>query len=421
MSTAASAPASQSQPSPAPSKQIGRKWTPHPAQAAIFNDQTRFRLVSAGRRFGKTLFARRYAFEVALLNPDTYVWWVAPTYQDANELGFEPLVDIIPEHLIDGSPKRSAPRKIPLTNGSVISFRSGERQDSLRGRGLDFIVIDEAGSVPGRAWRSELRPTLSDTLGSMLAIGTPRGRNWFHTWFQRGQDDAYGNTRSWQFTSYDNPFIPDSEIDEASEELPERVFRQEYLAEFLEDEGSVFGRVKSRNVQAYPLAGTMGVPPYHIGVDLGRANNFTAVSILDSTGLLVHAERLRGDLWKTIQSSVERVAKQYAPCNVRLDATRDNSIIENLQRSLRNVAVMPVKFTAQKKRDMIENLAARLELGEVMLSEDAGDLVNELTGYSYETTRSGNIRYGAPPELHDDYVDALALAAKQPESTSGAW
>lgn len=89
MSATTVASSSQPQAAPAQSQQIGRKWTPHPAQAAIFNDQTRFRLVSAGRRFGKTLFARRYAFEVALLNPGAHVWWVAPTYQDANELGFD--------------------------------------------------------------------------------------------------------------------------------------------------------------------------------------------------------------------------------------------------------------------------------------------------------------------------------------------
>jgi hypothetical protein len=117
------------------------------------------------------------------------VWWVAPTY-DIADIGF----DAVKEQLPPGSivdKKRTKPKRYELANGSEISFRSADREDSLRGEGLDLLVIDEAAMVPNRAWNNELRPTLSDTLGDMVAISTPKGRNWFRDWFERGRTDDH--------------------------------------------------------------------------------------------------------------------------------------------------------------------------------------------------------------------------------------
>lgn len=403
---------------------ITREQPLHYYQLPIDRSNARFKIVAAGRRFGKTRFARDTLFQAAVSDQNLNLWWVAPSYDDANDLGFEPLkrtLENMPGCQFIEDTRRAPPRKIWLTNGTEISFRSADRPESLVGRGVDYLVIDEAGSTKDHIWHEELRPTLSDTMGSMLAIGTPEGRNWFFDWFHRGQDGELVDTHSWRFTTYHNPHVKNSEIDSAREQLPERVFRQEYLAEFMEDEGAVFGRIKERNVQPYQLAGATGSAPYIIGIDLGRTENFTAITVLDVTGLLVHAERLRGGSWGSIGSAIQRVASQYAPCNLRIDATRDNALIERLQRKLPRTAIDPVRFSGQNKGDMIENLAARLELGEIMLPTDAGTLVSELTAYTYETTPSGNVRYTAPSGSKDDFVDSLALAAKRPETQSGAW
>lgn len=400
---------------------IRRKWKPHAAQRVIRNDGTRFRICVCGRRFGKTEMCHHEAIEYALTHENAHIWWVAPTFGDANELGFDPMIeDIIPPALIDGEPKRSAPREFSFKKtGSTISFRSAERMDSLRGRGLDLLIIDEAGSTPDRAWKAELRPSLVDTGGAMIAIGTPRGRNWFFEWFQRGQDEEIENTQSFRFTTYDNPTIPEEEIEESRAELPERVFKREYLAKFLEDEGAVFGNVRERNAKEYDLESAIGSAPFTIGVDLGRTKNFTAIDVLDQHGTLVHSERLRGGSWSGIGDAIKRVHERYSPSSTFLDSTRDNALIQNLQRD--GVAVEPVRFTAQKKNEMVENLAARLELGEIVLSEDAEQLIAELEAFEFETTKAGNIRYTAPAGTHDDHVDALALAANQPEVASATW
>lgn len=129
-----------------------------------------------------------------------------------------------------------------------IYFHSADKEDSLRGQGLDGLVVDEAGFLKRGRWATELRPSLSDKKGWAILIGTPKGRNEFYTFYVRGQDPEYANWMSWSFSSYVNTlpnggYIEWSEIEALRDELPELIYRQEILAEFLEGEGVVFRNV----------------------------------------------------------------------------------------------------------------------------------------------------------------------------------
>ena len=399
---------------------LKRKWTPHPKQAEIIESDARFKVVPAGRRFGKTFMARNDAFEFAFENPDSLVWYVAPTDGDARELAFAPLKRTIPDDLIAGEPKESPPREIRLVNGSRIVFMSA--QSSSRGRGIHHVVVDEAGAeeMPNNYWSEVLRPSLSDTLGSAMIIGTPTGRDWFYEAFERGRNPEYTSWDSWTATSYDNPHVEDSEIDTAKRELPERVFEQEYLAKFPEDGGMVFPDPETVT-RPYSL-GVEGTPPYSTGVDLARTNNYLAVATLDADGMLVGFRRDRGGSWASAGRTLEQYLADY-PGVCYLDATRDNKIIEDLGRSVRDVQIEPVRFTPQAKQNMVENLAARLETGDIVLPEDDAveQLKSELRVFEYETTPAGNVRYGAPEGMNDDTVDALALAAKEATQAKATW
>lgn len=396
-------------------------WKPHPGQRVIMDHGARFRIVACGRRWGKSEMCAHLALERALEQPGSEVWWVAPTYDDANDYGFDNMTPLLSPDVVAGSPKRTKPRQIDLVNGSAISFRSAEREDSLRGGGVDFLVIDESAAVPERAWVEELRPTLSDTLGDLIAIGTPKGRNWFYRWFQRGQSDDHPAVASWQAPSYQNPHVPDSEIDAAEGDMPDRAFRQEYLAEFVDESGGVFTDVRERNVTSYALPVPPGESesPYAIGVDFARMSDWTVAVVLDASGRVVAFKRLQGTTWSRIQSTVEQLADEYDPCEVALDATRDNKIIQDLEDA--GLRTKPTKFTASSKRTLIENLITQLEAGELRISSEANALVNELEVYEYEQTPAGQIRYSAPSGFHDDCVDALALAVdvRQARASSG--
>lgn len=388
-------------------------------------DPTRFRIVPAGRRFGKTFMARREAFEYAFENPGSLVAYFAPTDDDARDLAFEPLKQAIPGRLLAEEPKETPPREIRLTNGSRLRFRG--IKSSTRGRGYDHVVIDEAGETPDTFAKSVLRPTLSDTGGSLLAIGTPRTRNWFFEWYERGNDADREQYASYQATSYDNPHVPDSEIEQARRDLPERVFRQEYLAEFVENEGQVFPNPETVALP-YSIAEVEGTGPYSTGVDLARQSNYLAATTLDADGMLVGYLRTRGGSWATAGRELERYLDDY-PGVAYLDSSRDNKVVEDLASEVGDVQVEPVRFTPQTKTDLIENLAARLEIEDIRLpspefateNEPIATLFSELRVFEYEATKAGNVRYGAPEGEHDDTVDALALAARESEVPKATW
>lgn len=389
---------------------FNRKWDAHDGQKPIVNSDTRFRIVAAGRRFGKTETAAHELFEDAADTPGGLFYWVAPTY-DIADTGFQALKRIIPEVFVDGSPKTSKPKQIELINGAKIEFRSTDREDGLRSQGLDGVVLDEAAMIPKRAWSAELRPSLSDKLGWMIAISTPKGANWFKDYYERGQvdpgeeDGIHDHIESWHAPTEANPHIPPSEITDAKRELPERIFDQEYRAIFLEDSGGVFKKVRDRVVAEYDYTEFGGHAPYYTGVDFARQQNFTVIITLDGSGTLVEYERLQQVPWPTIQEEIEAAYQQY-PGPVALDASRDNKIVGDLDRA--GVMVEPVNFSSQKT-ELIEDLITALETEEFRIP-DIPQLVNELQAFEYDTTENGNVTYHAPEGFHDDGVDALALA-----------
>ena len=374
---------------------------PYDEQRAVLRSDARFRVVAAGRRTGKTTLAgAETACRMASGGADWMGYWIAPTH-DIADTGFRLMTDALPDEVI-ASTKRSPPREIELVNGPRLGFRtvSGGANVSV---GLDWVVIDEAAkNVPERTWTQELRPTLSDRDGSALFISTPDGQGWFHDWWHRGQSDDHPDVASWRWSTYANPHVPDSEVDAARTELPERIFEQEYLATFRDDTGGVF----DPDPDEYDPDDVEGEAPYRTGVDLARSEDYLAIVTLDGAGRVVTIVRERNLSWPQIQTRVERVADRY-PGPVAVDATRDNKVVADLETA--GLDVRPVTFTAQRKQALIENLAAALEAGEVTVPAETM-LATELEVFEYETTRAGNVRYGAPEGHHDDLVDALAMA-----------
>jgi len=391
------------------SKTLTLDWTPHPQQAEVLSADSRFKIVGCGRRWGKTELAAHAVLE-ALGDPETLVWWVAPTY-DIGDIGFGVMEEIIPRQFMAGEPKQTKPKAIELTNGSEVSVRSADREDSLRGEGIDLLVLDEAAMVPNRAWTKELRPTLTDTLGDMVAISTPKGRNWFFEWFERGTSEDHPDVSSWQYPTKGNPHIPTEEIQAAKRELPARVFEQEYLAEFSQESGGVFTNLED-------LLFTLGepvedpTPPFASGWDFARHEDYLVGTVLDSEGRVVDHQRSRGDAWPHIQQRIEETTEQY-PGIVALDASRDNKIVADLETALRGTAtVEPVTFSPKRKRGLVEDLITMVE-SEELAAPDIPQLQTEMSVFEYNITPSGNVSYQAPPGFHDDCVDSLALAADQ--------
>jgi len=256
-----------------------------PAQQTIANDTHRFRVVVAGRRFGKThLSIRELAYHAR--EPHKECWYVAPSYKMAKNIVWRQLKNRL-DDLNWLKKANETELRLDLVNGSTISLKGADNYDSLRGVGLDFIVIDEFADIDPEAWYETLRPTLSDKQGKALFIGTPKGiGNWSYELYQNYQDDA-ASWSSHQYTTIDGGQVPAEEIAQAQRDLDERTFRQEYLATFETYSGRIYYAFdRSKNcIDAEPNSEDVTV--LYIGMDFNIDPMSAVVAIRKGEDLCV--------------------------------------------------------------------------------------------------------------------------------------
>lgn len=219
------------------------------AQKEIVDSESRFKVVVAGRRFGKTHLAIREICRNARF-PNRDVWYVAPTYRQAKLIAWTKLK----QKLLDlrwVQKVNESELTIILKNNSRIALKGADNPDSLRGVGLDYLVLDEFAEMNKEAWFEVLRPTLADKQGGALFIGTPKGfSNWAHDMFL--MEEKSKQWKSFQYTTIDGGNVPDEEIQAAKQDLDERSFRQEFLATFEEYAGRVYLSFnRKQNVKPY--------------------------------------------------------------------------------------------------------------------------------------------------------------------------
>ena len=206
-------------------------------QSEIFVSTSRFVSVVAGRRFGKTFLSTGKLLEQAIKSPNRNVWYVAPTYSAAKEIAWDMLIASIPPEYIAKTNETSL--TLRLINGSVIALKGAEKPNNLRGRALDFVVLDEFADMRPEAWYEVIRPSLSDRQGGALFIGTPKGRNHFYDLWAKAKDGAK-DWESFQYTTLQGGNVPPEEIEAARADLDERTFQQEYEAAFVTYQGLIY-------------------------------------------------------------------------------------------------------------------------------------------------------------------------------------
>jgi hypothetical protein len=207
-------------------------------QATIANDPHRFITVVAGRRFGKThLSIRQLCYHAK--EPEQNVWYVAPTYRQAKQIVWRKLKHKL-QDLRWAKRINESELTIELKNGSLISLKGADNADSLRGVGLDYLVMDEFADIDPEAWYEVLRPTLADREGGALFIGTPKGLgNWAHDLYNMPIEQPE-QWASYQYTTIDGGNVKPEEIESARRDLDERTFRQEFLATFETYAGRIY-------------------------------------------------------------------------------------------------------------------------------------------------------------------------------------
>lgn len=286
----------------------------HKGQRVVMSDKRRFRVVVAGRRWGKTQVSKVSIVIKAAKRPKQLVWYVAPTYQQARDIMWDDLKASIP----DGWVKKINETRmvIYLVNGSRIHLKGADKPDSLRGVGLNFVVIDEAQDIKEETWEEVLQPTLATTNGQALFIGTPKSYNWLYYRYMLGQrgdmikDQKTGRMvknewKSWQFPTITSPFIPRKEIAARRRDMDPRSFRQEFEASFETMSGRVYYPF-DRNIHVghYPFNPKL---PIFIGMDFN----------IDPMSAVVMQEQHNGEIWVVDEavlmgSNVQEIADELS-------------------------------------------------------------------------------------------------------------
>lgn len=231
-------------------------------------------------------------------------------------------------------------------------------------------------------------------------IGTPKGKNKFH--------ELSLMYKSYQFTCYDSPYWDKEELERERSQTPERVWRQEYLAEVVDGEGSVFRNIRNC-IRDQTLPKGLPGGTYVIGIDLAKHQDFTVIIVVDvNTRQVVYIDRFNTIDWSFQKQKILNVWDLFNRGRVVVDATgAGNPIYDDLANA--GVSVEPFIFTSASKKELVWDLAVGIDNQSIFYPNNQ-DLIGELESFEYQMSRSGNIQYSAPEGLHDDMVIALALA-----------
>lgn len=290
-----------------------------------------------------------------------------------------------------------------------LGIYSGDQDVSMRGEDFDLVIIDEAARIREETYLDVIIPTLADRDGRMVLISTPKGRNWFWREWQRGREANDEQIASFQASTANNPNpLIRAAAERARISLPERTYRQEWLAQFLEDGAGVFRDVLLA-ATALPQEKRIEDHSYTCGVDWGRQDDWTVVTIMDATTHTMAAmERYQGLDYESQLRRLRALYDEWHPYTIVAEANAMGMpLIEQLRIS--GLPVEPFWTTNKSKMQVIDTLALALERGDITLLDDV-TLTSELEAYESVTLEGGVLKYTSPHGMHDDCVISLALA-----------
>lgn len=370
------------------------------------------KVLCVGRRHGKTSLALNKLIIEAMLpeNAGKLFMYLCPTQRQAKDVVWrsnEMLFNYLPEQAIDK--KNEVDLTVRLVNGSLIYIRGTDNEHALRGLNPFGIVLDEYAQMKPNVFDEIFKPVLAANGGWAWFISTPFGKNHFYRLYRYGCD----NMARWQvihLKASESGIIPEEALEEARRSMPEKTFLQEFEAEFLDDAGTIFRRIRECINGGFeePKQGRL----YKVGVDLARTTDWTVITVVDRhTHKLVHFERFQQIDYNLQKARIEAVARRYNNAPITVDETGVGApITEDLRRM--GLLVTGFTFTATSKKQLIENLAIKIEQGKMTYPE-IPELIRELEEFTYELLPSGAVRYTAPEGGTDDAVCSLALAMWQ--------
>ena len=381
-----------------------------PWQKTVFQDDTRFKVIVAGRRCGKSRLSAVALLVEGLKCPQgSAVMYVAPTQGQARQIIWDLLMEL-GRDVIQSSHVNNM--DITLINGAKIYVRGSDRPDTLRGVSLTYVVLDEVADIKSDTWEKVLRAALSDKKGRALFIGTPKGRNWFYDMYNLGLEGADEEWKSWHFTTIDNPLIDPKEIEGAKKTLSSFAFKQEYMASF-DNAGTDLFKEQWIKLGEEPEDGV-----YYLAIDLAGFTNTnyseTRKKRLDESAIAVvkvtedgvwFVKKIEHGRWdvKDAAARILKNIKEFEPVGVGMErGTVRNAVLPYLSDLMRSnntyATIQDLTHGGKNKTERIVwALQGRFEHGKVILNEDEDwkEFNDQLLMFP-------------TPQVHDDLVDALS-------------
>ena len=380
-----------------------------PWQQDVWNDDTRFKIVAAGRRTGKSRLAAWLLIVRALSAGKGHVFYVAPTQGQARDIMWQTILElgnpvIVSSHINN--------LQIKLINGATISLKGADRPETMRGVSLKFLVMDEYADMKPEVFEQILRPALADQKGDALFIGTPMGRNHFYELYQYAELDDDPTYKAWHFTSYDNPLLDPDEINVAKKSMSSYAFRQEFMASF-EARGSEMFKEDWVKFGESPTEGD-----YYIAIDLAGFEEVnkqrTKNTKLDETAIAVvkvndnghwHVENIVHGRWELSETArkIFEVVRDYRPVGIGIEkGIARQAVMSPLTDMMKRYGMFfrvdELTHGNKKKTDRVMwALQGRFENGFITL--DKGEWNSRFLDQLFQFP---------DPLTHDDLVDALA-------------
>lgn len=397
---------------------------------SIEHDAFKYYVLNCSRQFGKTTLAEGTVLFWAFSRPNSVVTWFSASDRN-NQRVYARLIKTLTrnkfnqqiDYFVESANAQF--KVIRLTNGSVIQLVSVEKPEFIRGDSPDFAILDEFALFREDVYDAIIQPMFGVKMRKCLILSTPRGTlNHFYKFFQMGLEENradYPMFRSWNYNYLDNPLYDLREIENAKRRLPDALFRQEYLAEFTGDGGSIFINVEDC-VKANISANFNRSDRYYIGVDLGRTVDSTIVTVLNHRYEVVYLEEFKlsaKDSWSEVEARIARIVEKYGfpytYIESNLGGSGGNVLCDGVKREVgvsHKHKIIPFRTKNDCKNYMVEKTMELFQDKKISIPNNK-TLKEQLKLFTFIVNPQSRIWYYAAPQgLHDDYVISLCLAVQ---------
>lgn len=394
-------------------------YCPHSYQLSFHRDDSRWRIVVGGRRVGKSKMCIQEALKTCLTENNQLVYWIAPNLRLAKEVGFEELenyIDILDNVIEDIN---MSDLTVSFKNGSRLVFKSGDNPNSLRGRKINLVILDEAAFIKPEIWQV-VRPALSDTQGRAILISTPNGiGDWFHTiWDQHKRWSKY----HWP-SLMNKDIMTDEEIADIQSSMSQQEYDQEILAKFVTKAGRVYNDFNEENIiESF----TLDTKQYdiHLGLDFGFASP-TAVCFMAVDRLTEDKIIQFDELYVTrtqIDDVISLIVAKLREYNITIDDLKATycdpageayelssglSPVDKMRRSGFSVINKATKIAPgiAQVRSYIKSSDGNRRF---FVTKNCKETIRSLNGYQYDVASNGTSKEEALKDgLHDHMCDGI--------------